>query len=119
MHAPRSRLVAVRDKRALGKTTMIARPQHLTSASTGALHPDREEFFRGHALSGSSMRAARGGLGDSDDGYLSAPRTMTSAHTAGFSFGSPSPHYEESLRFRNGVPKKFYDKEPLGRMPGY
>ncbi len=123
---PISRHLAVHDFRSVGKTTMIGRPQHHRMRPTGAHHPKRSEYFRGHALAGPSERVARGGLGDSDHSYVSAPamsgQGMRHKHRApGFSFGSKSPHMGEPVTHRGHYAPSvhFPTKVPLGRMPAY
>jgi hypothetical protein len=121
---PISRHPAVHDLRSVGKTTMIAQPQHHRMRPTGAHHPLRSEYFRGHALAGPSERVSRGGLGDSDHGYLSAPKVGgkgLSKRAPGFSFGSRSPHMGEPVTHRgHRAPSvHFPTKVPMGRMPAY
>lgn len=123
---PKSRHPAVHDTRSVGKTTMIAQPQHKRIKPTGAHIEERHEFFRGHALAGPSMRASMGGLGDADHGYTAHPATSGSGihktkRMAGFSFGSRSPHQDETISYRGtAMPSKIFpSKVPKGRTPAY
>ena len=120
---PISRHPAVHDTRSLGKTTMIAQPQHKRMKPTAADVQERHEYFRGHALAGPSMRASKGGLGDNDHGYTAAPimsgSGLKSKRMPGFSFGSRSPHQGEPVKHRglHAPSVQFPSKMHKGRIP--